>query len=432
MSASLTQAGLQTDRPKRRRRWPRIVLPVGLVAVFWLLSLAVHVYQEPNLADPGTLSPLGTGRHGSSELAERLRQRGIEIERVTSSEAAVEAARGRDATILVPAPDLLDGQLLPGLAAARGSYRVVVLRPGLFGRLQIGLPIGLAHSRWAARTVDPGCADPVARQAGPAMVFRDRYQTVDTSLTSCYYGSLVRSRIMSTEIVVVGATEPFRNDRIGEVGNAALATGLLTRHDLLIWVDVHSSELRPRLPNVLPDYERPEQDRTNTGNPLLDAFPVQLWTTFVLLVGAGLLLAIARARRLGPPVPEPLPVVVPAAEAVTGRARLYRRIRAREPSLAILREAALARLARSVDPLARSPERGLADPGPRRDAFVRLLATRTGWPPDRVETVLFGPPPTTDAALVAAVADLDQLVAAALTTQPSRPDPPADRPGGTP
>lgn len=430
MTATLTRVDAAADRPQRRRRWPRIVAPIGVVAAFWALSLITHTYQDPNFADPGTLSPLGTGRHGSSELAERLRERGIEIERVTSSAAAVEAARGRDATVLVPAPDLLDGRLLGELTRARGSYRIVLLRPGLIGRLSSGLPVGVVHSRWAAQTTDPDCADPVAQQAGPAMVFRDRYRSFDPSTTLCYHGSLVQGQVMDVEVVFVGATEPFRNDRIAEAGNAELATGLLARHDRVVWVDVHASEIRPQLPDFLPEYERGEQDRTNTGNPLLDAFPVQLWIAFVLLVAAGLLLAVARARRLGPPVPEPLPVVVPAVEAVTGRARLYRRIRARAPSLAILREAALARLARTIDPLARSPERGLADPGPRRDAFVRTVAARAGWLPERVDSVLFGPSPADDAALVAAASDLDQLVAAVTATQRSRP--PADRPGGSP
>src|SRR5690606_20137800 len=141
--------------------------------------------------------------------------------------------------------------------------------------------------------------------------------------------------------------------------------------------------------------------------PLLDAFPVQLWVVVVLLTGAGVLLAVAAARRLGPPVPEPLPVVVPAAEAVTGRGRLYRRIRARQASLATLRAGALARLARAVDPLSRTPDHGLDVAGPRRDAFIRTIAARSGLPEATVATVLFGPVPTDDEGLVVAVADLD-------------------------
>jgi hypothetical protein len=405
-----------------------------VVALFWLVSLLAHAYQDPNFTDPGTLSPLGTGRHGSSQLADLVRQQGVEIERVTSSAEAVRAARGRDATILVPAPDLLDGRLVPELAGAEGVHRVVMVRPGLIGRFTSGLAVGVAHSRWSSKTTDPACSDEVSGRAGPALVYRDRYQLYSQSTIFCYHGSLVAGRVLDVEVLLVGATDPFRNDRIGEAGNSDLATGLLTSQELVIWIDVHASEIRPQLPNVLlPNYERGEQDRTNTGNPLLDAFPIQLWTAFVLLVGAGVLLAFARARRLGPPVPEPLPVVVPAAEAVTGRGRLYRRIRARSASLTALRAAALARLARAaIDPLTPTLERNLVQPGPHRDEFVRTIAARSGLPEEMVSTVLFGPSPQDDAALVTAAAELDRLVAAVLADQRSRPEPPRDRPGGSP
>jgi len=423
--------GGSTERPRRRRRWPRIVIPLGVVAVFWMVTLAFHYYQDPNFSDPGTLSPLGTGRHGSSQLADLLRERNVTIERVTSTTEALEAARGRDATIFVPAPDLLDGRLVYELGGAEGLHQVVMVKPGLFGVVGSGLFVGLPNGRWAARTVEPDCATDYAQQAGPALVHRDRYAGSGLTMR-CYGGSLVGGRMLDVDVVLVGATDPFRNDRIGEVGNAALATGLLEQHGLVIWVDVHARENRPLPRFELPEFERGEQDRTGTGNGLLDAFPVQLWTVFVLLVGAAVMLAVARARRLGPPVAEPLPVVVPASEAVTGRGRLYRRIKARGASLATLRAAALIRLARAVDPLAGTADRGLAAPGPQRDAFIRTVALRSGLPEVTVATVLFGPLPDDDAAMVAAAADLDRLVAAVLAPRPASPGPTADAPAPEP
>jgi hypothetical protein len=405
--------------PARRSglpRWLRIVIPLGVVALFWAATLAVHIYEDPNFADPDTLSPLGTGRHGSSQLAELLQARDITIERVTSTAAAVEAARDRDATILVPAPDLLNGRLVYELRDDPGEHRVVLVQPGLFGVVTSGLASWVAGTRWAAEEVEPGCVIPEARQAGPATVHRNRY-VGSTLAVRCYGDSLVGDRVNGVEVLLVGATDPFRNDRIGEAGNAALATGLLARHDVVIWVDVHAREPQPMPPPPefeLPEYERGELDRTATGYEMLDAFPVQLWVVVVVLVGAGLLLAVAAARRLGPPVPEPLPVVVPAAEAVTGRGRLYRRIRAHQASLATLRAGALARLARAVDPFARAPDHGLAVAGPRRDAFIRTIAARSGLPEQTVATVLFGPLPTDDEGMVAAAADLDRLVATVL------------------
>lgn len=426
-AASTAPAATAPARPApagatRRRRWPRLVIPLAVVALFWVVTIAAHIYQEPNRSDADTLSPLGTGRHGSSQLAELLRERDVTIERVTSSEAALQAARGRDATILVPAPDFLDGRLIPGLIDDRAEHRVVLVQPGLFGVATSGLSTWVAGSRWASAVVEPECSRPEARDAGPAGVHRNRY-LAETLPVRCYRGSLVGGRVADVEVLLVGATDPFRNDRIGEAGNAALVTGLLARHGLVIWVDVHATELRPpRMDFTLPEYRRGEVDRTRTGYPLVDAFPVQLWVVIALAAGTGILLAVAAARRLGPPVPEPLPVVVPAAEAVTGRGRLYRRIRARQASLATLRAGAIARLARTVDPLARTPDRGLDAPGPRRDAFIRTIAARSGLPEATVTTVLFGPAPTDDAGLVAAVADLDHLVATVLGPPGTRSD----------
>ena len=143
-----------------------------------------------------------------------------------------------------------------------------------------------------------------------------------------------------------------------------------------------------------PPYERGDRDRTNTGIPLFDAFPVQLWAVLVVLLIGAVLLALAQARRLGPPVAEPLPVLVPAAEAVTGRGRLYDRINAREASLAALRASAIARMARVLDPLAAAaPERELTRAGPAADRFVARVAARSGVPAEVVETVLYGPAP---------------------------------------
>ncbi len=437
-----------------RRRWPRLVIPFGVIAVFWALAFLAHGHQEPNLGDENTFSPTGTGRHGSSQLADALREQGVAIDRVTSTDEAIAAARETDATIFVPAPDLLDGRLVSAVAATDGLHRIVLVEPGFLARAFSGVPAFVAHRRWAAQTVPPRCTTAYANEAGPATVYRDRYTAAEgvTPTTLCYGGSIIGFRQGNMEILYVGASEPFRNDRFGEAGNAALATSLLGHYGRVVWVDVHRTELRVALPGLeLPEYQRGDQDRTNTGDPLLDSFPVQLWAALVLLVGAAVLLALARARRLGPPVPEPLPVVVPAAETVTGRGRLYRRINAREASLATLRAAALAQLARIVtpshaqvrggeagDPFARNLERSLLAPGAQRDAFVRAVAARAGIPEAAVVTVLFGPPPTDDAQLVTAAAELDRLVAivapAARTTQtqpPTTAPPPAEQPGGS-
>ncbi len=115
---------------------------------------------------------------------------------------------------------------------------------------------------------------------------------------------------------------------------------------------------------------------------------------------AGLLAALWQSRRLGPPVAEPLPVVVRSAETVEGRSRLYRRARASSDAYEALRAGALARLL---------PALGLgAEPDYR--AVVEAVANRSGRPTAEVHAVLYGPPPSDDAGLVAAADLLDLVV----------------------
>jgi hypothetical protein len=424
---------MMTERP-RRWRWLRLVIPFAVVTLLWILTAVAHIYEEPDLSDAGTLAPTGTGRHGSSQLAERLRANRVQIERVTSSAAALTAANMGDATVFLPAPDYLDPLFVLQLTRSSRTHRIVLVRPGDWARRTATVPAGLFSSRFATATADPACDTDYARRAGPAAVRRDVYDAAGPT-TRCYDGSLIGFQATGHEVLFVGATDPFRNDRIEESGNAALATGLLSEFGRVIWVDVHRLEPIPtpsgRLPDLElptpPPYERGDRDRTNTGITLIDAFPVQLWAVLVVLLIGAALLALAKARRLGPPVAEPLPVLVPAAEAVTGRGRLYERINAREASLSALRASAIARIARVLDPLAIAPERELTSAGPAADRFVARVAARSGVAADVVETVLYGQTPDDDTSLLAAVAGLDRLVSAVIR---DRPDPAIPRQSG--
>ncbi len=114
---------------------------------------------------------------------------------------------------------------------------------------------------------------------------------------------------------------------------------------------------------------------------------------------AVVLLALWRGRRLGPVVSEPLPVVVRAAEAVEGRARLYRRGRARDSAATALRESSLARLI---------PLLGLPS-GPDPPAVVDAVADRTGPVCRCARRLLYGAAPSDDQSMVRLADDLDAL-----------------------
>ncbi len=133
--------------------------------------------------------------------------------------------------------------------------------------------------------------------------------------------------------------------------------------------------------------------------PLSELLPDWVRPGALQLLVAAAVLALWRARRLGRVVPEPLPVVVRSAEAVEGRARLYRASGARDRAAEALRSAARARLVRRL---------GLP-PGVDRPALVAALVERTGRPAPDVDGLLHGPPPPDDAALVGLADALDVL-----------------------
>jgi hypothetical protein len=403
-------------RRRRRWRWLRLAIPFLVLGLFWGGTTLARAIEEPDLDDPGTLSPAGTGRDGSSQLAELLVAGGIQIERVTSTKEAIAAAARGDATIFAPTPDFLGPQFLDRAHRLPGQHRVVIVKPNLRAFILQDLPFAEIGDRWATGISPPRCDTArLGSGGGPigrASLRRARYapyaEPEDVTI-DCFGGAVVGYRSGDTEVVVVGATEPFRNDRIDEETNQALATALLSQHDRLIWLDVHSKEPIERsgvdLPAPhLPEYRRGQQDRTNTGYPTIDAFPARLWVLLLLGAVVLVLLALARARRLGGPVAEPLPVLVPAAESVTGRGRLYQRIDARQATLEALRGAAIRRIAKVLKPF--------GTPVPPSDQLAAQVAQLTGRQEHTVRAVLFGPAPETDEGLAAAVWDLDELVTA--------------------
>jgi hypothetical protein len=184
-------------------------------------------------------------------------------------------------------------------------------------------------------------------------------------------------------VTLLASGVALTNRRFGEEGNASLALGLLGGHDRLVWY-------LPSLSDV---------PATDAQESVYDLVPDGVWWGLVQLGVAVVLLALWRARRLGPVVPEPLPVVVLAAETVEGRARLYRRSRARDTAAESLRGARRVRLGRLLGLPARSAPTALVD----------AAAARAGRDPGAVAGLLYGAAPADDAALVRLADDLDAL-----------------------
>ncbi|WP_433347683.1 DUF4350 domain-containing protein [Micromonospora sp. CA-111912] len=455
----------------RRRRWHRLAIPLGLAGLLITITVVTQAVDQPDPTEPGFLSPVATDTDGGSRLADALRARGVAVQRETDPLRAMLATAGR-ATLFVPAPGLLHPNTLGALRDLPGRTRLVLVDPPRQVLEATGLPLVPAGRRWATRAVGPDadgrpCALPEAARAGVAAVERQRYAVPPgrsgAAVDRCYAAGLARVP-SSTETVVIGTSDPFRNDRIAERGNRELATGLLGTTGRVVWLDLDGPAPPPPGPGGTdgpswpadregpgggtgtdrppgggdgpgtsgedPGDEGSAADGQSPPNPLWAAFPAWFWALLTQLALAALLLVLWRARRLGPPVAEPLPVAVCSAETVLGRARLYQRARARGPAADTLRSAALARLL----PRLNLP----TDPPP--DAVTAAVAARAGGTAAQAHDLLYGDEPTTDRELLDLARSLDLLTrtvagtpeAARADAGPRPPDPPRRDPPADP
>lgn len=401
------------------RRW---MVPVAVVVLLFTTTVVAWAVNHVSASDPDFLEPGSAAPVGSRELAGRLAAGNVTVDRVGDSPRAVDTARAGGTTVLVTAPDFVRPGMLGALLSLPVGDRVVLVDPSPAVLDAQGLPVRRTGSRFTTGVRGSGCPLP-----GPAATLGSAY-AVDGG-SRCFDGGLVRlPGVGRPEVLVVGAADVFRNDRQAEHRNAALAGALVGDHARLVWLSLHRPETEPEPtgqvppPPPAPTEDRPtgtaspssepfpsgsaggggdqRADSNSPPNPLWAAFPPWVWAIVAQALLAAVLFALWRARRLGTPVAEPLPVVVPAAETVRGRARLYHRAHARGVALAALRTGALRRLAPLLDGV-----------GPDdRMATVARLAEGSGWETERVWAVLYGPEPETDDELRTAVDDLDELV----------------------
>ncbi|WP_255954786.1 DUF4350 domain-containing protein [Streptomyces odontomachi] len=394
--------------PTVRQVWARarglllgaVVLLVAAVVLAALRSDAQHGRLDPRSADP----------FGSRAVAELLADNGVST-RVVTTTAAARAATGPNTTLLVASPDLLTGhqQNLLHAATAGSGGRTVLVAPGQPSLDTLAPEVTADPAPSLDSTLAPGCDWPAARRAGAADTGGIRYNTSSADANTCYFSdglpSLVRVPAGGNagDTIVIGAPDILLNDRLDQQGNASLALQLLGSRPHLVWY----------LPTLT------DQEATDGGHrSFYDLIPPGwLWGALQLTIAVALA-AAWRARRLGPLVPERLPVVIHASEAAEGRARLYRKADARDRAAAALRAATRTRLAPLLGTppaqahtpevllpalAARSPANGTPSEPPHRPADHPYGRER------QLHALLFGPPPHDDAALIALADHLDAL-----------------------
>lgn len=375
MSTTTTSLGRSPAEVWRSIRKPVLII-AGLIAVIVVLVAIAGARTS------GPFSPDSTESSGAKAFAVLLGNHHVSVESTDQLDQAADAGSG--GTLLVAPGGALGTDAWQRIDDA-GWDHVVLVRPS-----STALSVFAPGVRFAGTiptdSREARCDLAAARRAGTATVGEMTY-SAPPEADSCYgdgiYGSIVRIEDGSRIVDVIGTPTSFTNARLADDGNAALGLDLVGTHDRLVWY----------VPGYEADAVRNDGDG---GDPVIPD-----WVRYVvwMIAFTAFVTALWRGRRLGPVVPEALPVVVHAAETTEGRARLYRRSRARDRAAAALRESALARLRRAIG-IGRLTE----PPG-----VVDAVAARTGRDPAVLYDLLYGGPPYDDTALLDLSRQLDAL-----------------------
>ncbi|TBN55996.1 DUF4350 domain-containing protein [Glaciihabitans arcticus] len=309
------------------RRW---LFWVG-AAVLAVLIVLGGILVQGAATEQEFFSATNPGPSGTQALVEVLRDRGVDVVVTDSLAGTLAAFEGEDdATLLFFERDVFLDDTKREAALELGSS-VVLVTPGFSSVDALAPGVTLAGAT-DADTLDAGCALPVAERAETISAEGDGYRLLDDAegVTECFTDGDVSSLLQldndDRTISVLGAAAALTNEHIGEVGNAALALGLLGENDTLIWYipgpgDVDSSTAT--LGQLSPPWVLPA----------------------IGVVGLAVLAAAFwRGRRFGPLIVENLPVTVRASETMMGRARLYASISARLRALDSLRIGSVTRI----------------------------------------------------------------------------------------
>ncbi|GAA3240076.1 DUF4350 domain-containing protein [Actinocorallia longicatena] len=364
---------------RRVRRWRAVV-----VFVLAMIVVAVALAALRPVKTGGYLDPESPAKDGSRALAEILRQHGTPVNVVRSAGSA--SLPG--GVVVVVRSERLTADDLAELAGRPGD--LVLVEPGR-AALEALAP-GVTQAETVGGPAEPGC--PLAEAAGEVSFDASWTYAAPQGAVVCFadtenkLGRVVQISTGGRLVTVLGSGLPLTNDRLADDGNAAFAMNLIGARPSAVW-------FMPPLPS---------EPGTAGDTSLEDLVPAGTKLFFWQVLIAVVLLALWRARRLGPVVAERLPVVVRSAETVEGRARLYRARRARDRAAIALRDSARSRLM----PLLGLP-RTAADDSSRIGEVVGLVAARSGLDQQTSWWALYGPDPADDPELVRLSEVLDDL-----------------------
>lgn len=384
-----------------RRRWRAGRIILFTLGALMLLSLFLAALKPRVHSD--YLDPQSPGPDGTRALAQLIGQRGSDVQLSRSADDAAQRLQsaGQGALLVLVRSDRLTGEDLGVLQSAPGDRLLVDPTQAALAQLAPG--VQTATTSAFPGVLSPGCQQVPAIAAGGEVGFGPGATYVVSSGLACFKdGSTARLAQVKAEggartVTVVGSGDPLTNTHLAEHGNAALGLNLTGGYRTVVW--------------LLPDLPKPGSgagDRTFS-----DLIPQGVRLAELQLLITVLLVAAWRMRRFGPIVAEKLPVAVRSAEAVEGRARLYRSRRARDRAADALRVGALNRMV----PRLGLPRSAAQDPTAMVE-IVQAVKGRTGWDETTIAWCLYGPAPVDDLELVRLSDLLDELEKQALGNTP--------------
>jgi hypothetical protein len=333
-----------------------------------LLVVAAVIVGPPASDQP--LDPSSTASDGLRGVRDLLEGSGVQVD--VSLDPPVDiSTRG-----FVPL-DLLGAQDRDRwLAWTQAGGTLVVADPG--SRLHGLTPAGggLAGALGATPR-EPACDVPALAAVGEVVHPAWRGLEVPADAEACFpLGDETAWLVVRPEgrgtVVALGAADPFTNGQLDRADNAVLAAALLA----------------PSPGDRVVIVPRPAVGGGDTT--LVDLVPARVWGGLLLLLVAALLGVLWRGRRLGLPVADRLPPVVPAAELARSVAGLLQRAGSRDGAARQLR----ASCRRDVGARLGAPA------GTDPETLVALLAARTGLDHETARLALLDTPVPDDRALV--------------------------------
>lgn len=365
-----------------------------------LLVVGTIAYAQRADNDYVTLSIKNYDPNGARALSEVAHDQGLRMRQIESLS---------DARITDPAKTTLviaSGEALqPFQARTIATYPgdIVVVGPNQSVWEALDLPIGLREAPAGVNAAQ--CTQPDAAAAGAiattGAVF-GRVGAVDgqacfSTPDSTGAGVLFVDGAAGGRVALVADSSLFLNDNIDEAGNAALALRLVGGHDEAVW---YLGSYFDTTVLTWTSSDNPQGPAQRDDVPASTDFLPPGTGNVVFALGLALfVVAWWRARRFGPLVHEPLPVVIRSSESTRGRARMYRAAGASGRAAASLRAAAATRIGARIG-VPRSATRAV---------FVAATARASGRTVEQVDAILYGPPPANESAMMTLIAQIDTL-----------------------